>query len=270
MDIHRDVEVSVEELCEAHLSDLKAQGKFGARYLRYWFNPARKTVFCLVEAPDAESASKVHLEAHGAAADKIIEIESDLADAFLGEGVDAGLGRMVDQAGNPDGGFRTVLFTDMEGSTAMTERLGDAEAMKVVNAHDEIVRREIEAQQGRVIKHTGDGCMVAFAAASPAIRAAIAVQHAFRSHNHCAADRPIRVRIGISAGEPVDQDQDLFGATVQLARRLCDAAPPERIYTSNVVRELCLGKEFKFADVGTRDLKGFADPVAIHEVVLPE
>lgn len=269
MDIHRDVEMSVEQLCEAHLGDLEVQGKFGARYLRYWFNRSRKTVCCLVEAPNAESASKVHLEAHGAPADKIIEIEPDLVEAFLGEGTDAGLGRMVDPLGNPDGGFRTVLFTDIEGSTAMTQRLGDAEAMKVVKVHDEIVRREVELQRGRVIKHTGDGCMVAFAAVSPAVRTAIALQRAFSSHNRNAADCPLRVRIGISAGEPVDDGADLFGAAVQLARRLCDAAPPERIYTSNVVRELCVGKEFAFADVGAVSLKGFADPVAIHEVVLP-
>jgi adenylate cyclase len=85
-------------------------------------------------------------------------------------------------------------------------------------------------------------------------------------HNRRLPERAIRTRIGISAGEPVDQGEDLFGATVQLARRVCDAAPSERIYVANVVRELCIGKEFAFTDVGPLSLKGFGEPVHVHEV----
>lgn len=266
MDIHRGVEATVEELCAGHLTDLEVQEKYGVQYLRWWFNPGGRTVCCLVEAPDAESATKVHVEANGAAADRIVAVESDVVEAFLGGSIDLGLGRMVDPSGDPGGGFRTVLFTDIEGSTSMTQRLGDAEAMKVLKVHDQIVRREVETQHGRVLKHTGDGHMAAFSAASAAIRAAIAIQRAFQHHNRRLADRAIRMRIGISAGEPVDQGEDLFGATVQLARRVCDAAPAERIYVANVVRELCVGKEFAFTDVGPMSLKGFVEPMHVHEV----
>ncbi len=269
MDIHRKVEGTAEEISAAHLSDLEVQEKYGVQYLRWWFNPGRQTVCCLVEAPDADAAAKVHAEAHGLLPDKIVEVSSDLVDAFLGDSVDDGRGRMVEPAGNPDGGFRTVLFTDIEGSTAMTQRLGDAEAMKLLRVHDQIVRHEVETLHGRVLKHTGDGHMVAFAAASSAIRAAIAIQRTLHHHNLHLVERAIRVRIGISAGEPVDQGDDLFGATVQLARRVCDAAPSERIYVANVVRELCVGKEFVFTDVGPMSLKGFDQPVHVHQVEWP-
>jgi class 3 adenylate cyclase len=225
-------------------------------------------VCCLVKAPSPEAATRVHVEAHGpdAGADKIVEVSSDIVEAFLGESIDAGLGRMVDPTGNPDGGFRTVLFTDLEASTSMTQQLGDAQATKLLRAHDQILRREIDSQRGRVIKHTGDGFMVAFPSASTAIRAAVAIQQTLRTHNTRTADRPLRVRIGISAGEPVDDGDDLFGATVQLARRVCDAAPAERIWVANVVRELCLGKEFAFSALGPTPLRGFADPIPLHEV----
>lgn len=269
MDIHHGVNAGIDELSAAHLSDLELQEKHGVQYLRWWFNPLQRAVYCLVDAPSPDAATKVHVEAHGAGgkADKIIEVASDVVEAFLGESVDAGLGRMVDPAGTTDGGFRTILFTDLEASTSMTQELGDAEATRILRVHDQILRREIASQRGRVIKHTGDGVMAAFASASAALRGAIAIQQVLRGHNLRTAGRPLRVRIGVSAGEPVDDGEDLFGATVQLARRVCDAAPAERIWVANVVRELCLGKEFEFAPVGATPLRGFADPVSLYEVV---
>jgi class 3 adenylate cyclase len=266
MDIHHKVDATPDDVQKAHLSDLEAQEKFGVKYLKYWFNPHAETICCLVHAPDPESARKCHLEAHGLAADRIIEVEDQIVEAFLGGSVDAGLGRMITREGDPDGGFRTVLFTDIAGSTSMTQRLGDAEAMKIIKAHDSLVRREIEARHGVVIKHTGDGTMAAFPAASAAIYAAMAIQKGFRVHNQRLPDRPIEVRIGMSAGEPVDEGKDLFGAAVQLARRVCDAAGAGQICVSNVVRELCVGKEIAFADLGETTLRGFDEPVHLYEV----
>jgi class 3 adenylate cyclase len=266
MDIHHKVDATPDDVQKAHLSDLEAQEKYGVKYIKYWFNPHHETICCLVHAPDPEAAQKVHLEAHGLAADKIIEVQDEVVEAFLGGSVDAGLGRMIAPDGGADGGLRTVLFTDIAGSTSMTQRLGDAEAMKIIKAHDSLVRREIEARKGRVVKHTGDGTMAAFPTASAAIQASMAIQKAFRVHNQRLPDRPIDVRIGMSAGEPVDEGQDLFGATVQLARRVCDAAQAGQICVSNVVRELCLGKEFGFRDLGATSLRGFDEPVHLYEV----
>jgi class 3 adenylate cyclase len=269
MDIHHSVEGSVDDLFAAHRSDLEVQEKHGVQYLRWWFNPSRRTVCCLVEAPNPEAATKVHVEAHGAGAvaDKIVEVSREVVEAFLGESVEGSLGWMTDPAGNSDGGFRSILFTDLESSTSMTQRLGDAEATRMLKLHDQMVRREIETQRGRVTKHTGDGFMATFPGVSGAIRSAIRIQQVLRSHNGRMPDRPLRVRIGIGAGEPVDDGDDLFGATVQLARRVCDAAPPERIWVANVVRDLCLGKGFEFTPVRVTELKGFAEPVSLHEVV---
>ena len=266
MDIHHNADATPEDVMKAHLSDLEAQEKFGVRYLKYWFNPQAKTICCLVNAPDPEAAHKCHLEAHGLTADKIIEVQDEVVEAFLGGSVDGGLGRMLTREGDSDGGFRTVLFTDIAGSTSMTQRLGDAEAMKIIRAHDALVHREIEARKGRVVKHTGDGTMAAFPAASAAIYASMAIQKAFHAHNQRLPDRPIEIRIGMSAGEPVDEGQDLFGVAVQLARRVCDAADANQIRVSNVVRELCIGKDIGFVDLGKASLRGFDEPVHMHEV----
>lgn len=158
-----------------------------------------------------------------------------------------------------------ILFTDMESSTANTQRMGDAAAQDLVRVHNTIVRDALKLYDGREIKHTGDGVMVAFSAASRAVECAIYIQRAIAARN-AMADRTIRVRIGVNAGEPVAEDNDLFGTAVILARRICDSGEPGQILASNVVRELCAGKGLRFSDRGSRELKGFDEPVHVYEV----
>ena len=95
---------------------------------------------------------------------------------------------------------------------------------------------------GREVKHTGDGIMAAFNSAACAVKAASLMRAAEAEHNGSGAEHPVSVRIGISAGEPVEQGHDLFGSTVQLAARLCAQADPGQILVSNVVADLCIGK----------------------------
>jgi class 3 adenylate cyclase/pimeloyl-ACP methyl ester carboxylesterase len=163
-------------------------------------------------------------------------------------------------------GLVTILFTDMEGSTTLTQRLGDAGAQEVLRTHNRIVRDALKAHGGSETKHTGDGVMASFASASKALDASISMQRALAEHNQSNPDTPIRVRIGLNAGEPVAEDADLFGTAVQLAARICAQAEPGQILASNVVRELAAGKRFLFSDCGAVALRGFEDPVRLFEL----
>jgi class 3 adenylate cyclase len=116
------------------------------------------------------------------------------------------------------------------------------------------------------VKHTGDGIMAAFISAAGAVRAACEIQGALRNHNAAEPRFPVVVRIGISAGEPVEKSDDLFGSTVQLAARLCASADPGGVLVSNVVADLCMGKGLTFQDAGPRELKGFDAPIHTHAV----
>ena len=156
----------------------------------------------------------------------------------------------------------TILFTDMEGSTTLTQRLGDAKAQEVLRTHNRIVRDALKAHSGSEIKHTGDGIMASFASASRALECAIAIQRTLAQHN-VTAEEPIRVRIGLNAGEPVAEEKDLFGTAVQLAARICAHAEPGEILAPIVVRELAAGKGFLFSDRGDVVLRGFEDPVRL-------
>src|SRR3990172_9394100 len=145
-------------------------------------------------------------------------------------------------------GLVTILFTDMEGSTSLTQQLGDDRAQDLVRQHNTAVRDALTAHAGKEIKHTGDGIMASFPSGRGGVDCAIAIQRAL-------ADEAVRVRIGLNAGEPVAEEHDLYGTSVQLAARVCAGADGGEILVSNVVRELAAGKGFLFNDRGDHALR---------------
>jgi adenylate cyclase len=163
---------------------------------------------------------------------------------------------------------RTVVFTDLEGSTALTSALGDRAAQQLLHEHDALVRNVLAAWGGREVKHTGDGIMASFPSVSGALRAASGLQLALGERNAGASSMPaLVVRVGINTGEPLEEGDDLYGTVVQLAARLCAAAEPGQVLVSNVVRELAAGKGFHFDDLGEGTLKGFPEPVRRYALV---
>ena len=267
MDIHEvPGGVSAEDVAKAHAEDVKVEDKYGVHYHKYWVNEKAGKIFCLCHAPDAEAAIQVHRQAHGMVADKIIEIQPELAEGFLGgiEVNEAGAALVPGATNERDPGIRTVLFTDIADSTTLTQALGDEAALAMLGVHDTIVRDALSASGGREVKHTGDGIMASFISAAGAVRCAIEIQRQLDKHSQENPDRPLKVRVGAAAGEPVEQHNDLFGSTVQLAARLCAHAQPEQILVSNAIAELCIGKGLSFEDVGEVRLKGFGSPVRAH------
>ncbi len=163
------------------------------------------------------------------------------------------------------GGLVTILFTDVEGSTALTDRLGDAKARELLREHERMVREALKAHGGSEVKTMGDGFMASFTSASKALECAIALQRRFAEHNE-SANEPIKVRVGLNAGEPISENDDLFGTAVIEAARITSIAEGGEILVANVVRELTKGKNFEFADRGETSLRGFEDPVRLYEV----
>jgi class 3 adenylate cyclase len=268
MDIHNLPEgTTAEDVAKAHAKDMETQRKYGVEYSKYWVNEKTGKVFCLCHAPNAEAAEQVHREAHGLLPDKIIEIQPELAEGFLGGVETNAVGAVILTGGGADArdpGIRTVLFTDVVNSTTLTQSLGDEAALALLGVHDTIVRDALSALGGREIKHTGDGIMACFISTAGAIRCAIQIQRELNKHAQASPERALKVRVGAAAGEPVEQHNDLFGSTVQLASRLCAYAQPEQILVSNAIAELCLGKGFQFENLGEVTLKGFGGPVRAH------
>jgi class 3 adenylate cyclase len=268
MDIHNLPEgTTPEDIAKAHAKDIELQRKYGVEYTKYWMNESGKKVFCLCHAPNAEAAESAHREAHGMVAEKLIEIEPEVAEGFLGSVETNSAGAVILPGGGADArdpGIRTILFTDIVNSTTLTQSLGDEAGLAMLGIHDAIVRDALSALGGREVKHTGDGIMASFISAAGAVRCAIQIQRELDKHAKASPDRPLSVRVGAAAGEPVEQNNDLFGSTVQLASRLCAHAHPQQILVSNAIAELCLGKGLLFEDLGEVSLKGFGYPVRAH------
>jgi len=159
-----------------------------------------------------------------------------------------------------DGAFRAILFTDVVSSTPLLAQLKDAKMRDVMRDHDAVLQAAVDEHGGRVIKTIGDAFMAEFAVPSAAVECAIAMQRGIQAQ-FADSDVPIRLRIGINAGEPIAEDDDLHGISVNIAKRLESAAATNGIWVSDVVKAAVAGKDFEFADQGEVSLKGFEEPV---------
>lgn len=158
--------------------------------------------------------------------------------------------------------IRTIMFTDLEGHTEMMQRLGDKAGRAVLREHERITRQALARHGGGEIKTMGDGFLASFASAQQALDCAVALQRAL-------AARPgeaLAIRIGINAGEPIEEDRDLFGASIIAAARIADRAAGRKILVSDVVRQLVAGKGFGFTDAGEQTLKGITEPTRLWEL----
>jgi class 3 adenylate cyclase len=206
-------------------------------------------------------------------------LEGDAQVPYAGD-TDAALSALLDFLGEPQrraapppeaepAGFRTILFTDIEESTQLTQRLGDVQAREILRAHERIVRDELATYGGSEVKSMGDGFMASFLSATRAAECAIAIQRAMATSNESSAE-PLQVRIGLNAGEPIEEQEDLFGSSVILAARIASQGVGGEILASNIVREVVAGKGFLFSDRGEAALRGFEDPVRLYEVLWRE
>ena len=154
----------------------------------------------------------------------------------------------------------TILFSDVEGSTDLRTRRGDAAAHRVLRSHEELVRACVGKHGGREIKALGDGFMIAFVSARNALTCAIDLQQSLRDRNLSSPGEQVQVRIGINTGEVVLEGDDIYGQAVNAAARIAARARGGEILVSEIVRQLAgSGPEFTFTDRGRFRLKGFPD-----------
>lgn len=154
-------------------------------------------------------------------------------------------------------GILALLVTDLEGFTSLVEQLGDTAAQAVMHTHNEVLRACIRRWQGQEVAHTGDGIIAAFRSVIAAISCAHDVQR-------CLAEQEglLRVRIGIHAGEPLPEEERLFGQCVNTAVRVCGMAEPGRVLVSEVIEQLARGR-FMFGEGDLCALKGLSRPMKL-------
>ncbi len=188
-----------------------------------------------------------------------------ITDEFLAGDLPGAERRSAAPAAASQQSLRTILFTDVVGNTELLARVGDAGWREHLREHERITRQALAAHDGDEVKAMGDGFMASFASTMRAMDCAIALQRAFAERN-ASSDAPLLVRVGLNAGEPIAEDDDLFGTSVTTAARVMSQAQGGEIVVTNVVRELCAGKGYLFADRGITALKGFEEPVRLYEL----
>jgi len=167
----------------------------------------------------------------------------------------------------PDGTV-TILFTDIENSTALNKRLGDRRWLEVLRAHNSVVRHCIGRHGGYEVKSQGDGFMIAYPSARRGLGCAVDMQRNLTQLDHAPRDEPLRVRIGLHTGEAIREGDDFYGRSVTFAARLGDQAQGGEILTSSIVRDLVgSSSDVTFEDAGELQLKGLRGRQRAYRVV---
>jgi len=272
MDRHYIEGASKKAIEGAHKQDLDIQEEFGVSIMTYWFDEARSTAFCLADAPSEEALRELHQQSHGMVPNEITEVDPITVQAFLG--------RIEDPVPDPDSddessqgeiepAFRAIMFTDLKDSTQLAVQLGDKKAMHLLRIHNALTREALRSYNGREVKTTGDGFMLSFINAAEALECAVAIQDAFADYNGRHPEETLFVRIGVAAGEPIEEKGDLYGAAVNLAARICAHAKAGGVLVAKIVRDEIEDEKahLQFSPGGKLALKGFDQPVDVYEVL---
>ena len=236
MDRHDVAEtITAEMIAQIHQEDLKIQDQYGCRGLTYWFDEKRNTAFCLVEAPDAAAIHKMHDQAHGQVATRIIEVNADVVEAFLG--------RIEDPEKAPEAELN--IIDDPALRIIMIVSLKQLKPTKHISAHlktslDHFNYSTIDiinTLKGNLVKQTENYFLVSFKSATDAFNAALKIQLLFKDLKRDISDEQVMLKIGLSAGLPVTQKKSFFEEPVKLAEWMCKIIKGE-IIVSSEVREL--------------------------------
>ena len=243
MDVHHVPGVEALDLAEAHRKDMLVQDEYHCKCLTYWIDEARGVAFCLIEAPDPTDVTAMHKRSHGFMPSKIIEVENEVVQSFLGrihdpeETVISNNGLKVFS----ESAFRILLVTDIVDPVLLRHKLDLEKANGLLNRQNSIIRKELSAHGGREVEHAGNGFIASFSSAVKAVHCAMAIQK-----NISSADRKLSgFKIGVSAGEPVSKSDKLFGDAIKMATHLCSISNNNQIAIASVVKELLVRDYFK-------------------------
>ena len=159
----------------------------------------------------------------------------------------------------------TILFTDVEDSTAYWDEYGDLDGRLMIDLHNRLISPVIKRYRGKIVKHIGDSIMASFKLPRNALNASIAIQQILdKRRNEDAAFR-LKVRIGIHAGKALVEGDDIFGDAVNLASRVQSLAKGNEIYVSSSTASLFKNEDFALTKVGNFLLKGKQTEIAIYK-----
>lgn len=235
MDRHIVPGIEAKHAAEAHREDLKIQDEFGCRCMTYWVDEERGSAFCLIDAPDEKAVKQMHDKAHGLMPHEIVQVNSNVVEAFLGRIADPEgyLDLSEDLKIFNDPAFRIILVSRTTDVGLLGYRFGMAKAAQFLALYHEMIRRELQNHEGREVELKGQAFVASFVSVTQAVDCAVAV----RKGMHIAGEL-INLRIGINAGMPVEKSKELFGDTIKMAAYLCQIGEANQIVLASVIKQI--------------------------------
>jgi AraC-like DNA-binding protein len=245
MDLHIVPGVTAKEVAEAHILDVKVQHQYCCKAMTYWIDEDKGFVFCLIEAPDKESVSEMHEKAHGLIPHEIIQVNTDVVNAFLGRIKDPEHALAQPETNLKifsDPAFRIILVTKTLDARLLQHLLGKERTEELLLLYSTIIREQSKNHGGREVYLKEDGFVISFVSASQAMECALAIQKKL-----LGVASLIGLRIGLHGGVPVTKNNSIFGDTIRFAQFLCSVSKDNQITTSSVVRNLYKENDWSLA-----------------------
>lgn len=253
MDRHDLPDITAEDVAKAHKQDLEIQDQFNCRALTYWFDKERSSAFCLIEAPNKESVVEMHNHSHGLIPGNIIEVDTQLVESFLGRinNPDAAKTGEKDFAKIKEPAFRTILVIALQNVTELKYRLGINDFYNLVRKFKSISEEVASKFSGQLIRGEEENWILSFPSTYNAVRCALYLNGSISTLETGDITENLQWVMGLSAGDPVTKQEDLFGEAIQLARRLCISGNNGDIIIASKVNKLY--KKENLEDLSTRE-----------------
>ena len=234
MDVHNVPGVKAGDVAGAHAKDLLHQDDYGCKCMTYWVDERRETIFCLIEAPDKDAVKEMHRKAHGLVPNKIIEVSSSVVQSFLGRIYDPEEAEVNNEGLKvfSDPSFRVLLLTNTTDPVLLRHQLGTDVAKEMLARHNQIIRKLMGDYGGSEVEHGGNGFIISFTSAAKAVACALALQHELHGLES------LGIKMSISAGEPIEKSNKLFGDAIQKAQCMCAVGKYLQVALASSVKEM--------------------------------
>jgi len=221
--------VTAEQIAHLRQEDLKVQDQFDCRGLTYWFDDKRKTAFCLIEAPDKKALQDMHNHAHGQVPHHIIEVDASVVESFLGRIQDPKKTKETELNIIDDPAFRTIMILELKLAPLQTVSVQFQSSLKNFNRE---ITNLLGIHDGKPVRQNDYYYLVSFQSVSNAVHAAFKIQSVFSAS--VDLKNKITLKIGLSAGVPVTEKQQIFEEAIKIADRMCQVTKGEIVVTSEV------------------------------------
>jgi len=244
MDRHDVSGVTAKGAAEAHGKDLEIQEEYGCNCMTYWVDEDRENVFCLIDAPDIKAVKDMHRRAHGLIPHAIVEVDSNLVKAFLGrihDPVHSKRNRVTEISIFNDPAFRSLLVADLKDKALFACKYGRERSHELIKKFNHLMEQAAKSFKGSTVEKYNE-FLISFTSVTNAVDCAIKLQELIKSQNLHKDLPKVELQIGITAGVPLTDSNNLFGDAVEMARSLRFIAHSSHIKTTAIIKDLYKGR----------------------------